>query len=995
MSHLTISLLGSFHVTLDGRTIAHFGADTARALLAYLAVHADAPQPRSLLAGLLWPDQSEAVALQALRQALSRLRTALGDHGTGDLVDVTRTFVLTTPQTIQFNPQSDYWLDAAAFEQAVSACHKHVHRRLECCSLCIRRLAEVVEWYQGDFLAGFALSSDLFEQWLVIQRERLHGQALEALHALAVYHERRAEYTWALNYARRQITLEGWCEEAHRQAMRALAAQGQRGAALKQYEACQRVLTQELSAEPEAETIHLYERIRDADPSLVSSSLVSSLPASLTPFVGREQELAQIEACLQEPACRLLTLAGLGGIGKTRLALEATNSQAWTFDHGAFWVSLAGVQTVEFIVPAIAQAVGLTFLGHGEPKQQLIDYIRNKEMLIVLDNFEHLLGGALLLTDLLRAAPGLKLLVTSRACLHVQCEHVLTLGGMEYPTRETDGLPDQYSAMVLFMHSARRTRPGFALTDETLPYVARICQLAQGMPLAILLAAAWTAALSPAEIAAQVEQSLDFLRADWQDEDRHASMRAVFDSAWRMLNNHEQTVFARLSVFRGGFTQEAAEQVAGAEPRTLTDLVNKSFVTLAQVDSFCEAGRYEIHELLRQYAQEKLDDRPDEVGRITQGRMAQYYLHYATAQRHEYARLGQEWPNLAAGLQIAVEQQMWSTVIGYVEAMTAVWFAWGRYAEAQQGYAWAGQAAQAVEDRPALAHCLHLLGRTHLEQDHFDEADRFLSQSLELYHALADRGGMADNQYDLARIALERSQYDRAKELLQSSRLLREGLGDPAGVAETLYQMARVAYFRADYDQTNQLGKQALEMQEKLADEHHISLTLRLLADTAYEQQDLAMAEAYCRRALMVSEKIQNSSEQALALDTLSHVYRALNQLESAQACSKKSLALLKSTGETRGQAMALYQLSLIYEAQGDCALALETGLQSLALCQELEYTVLIAIVLLHIGDYEVKLGRAEQAQQRWQQSLAIAESLPHPQLVKMLQQRFAQAAAA
>ena len=338
MSHVAISLLGPFHVTRDGKPISHFATDTARALLAYLAMHSQAPCRRETLAGLLWPDEPEPDALRNLRQALSRLRQAIGDSAAHP------TFLIGTPQTLQLNPDSDYWLDVAAFADAMSSTRRHAHRRLERCASCIGRLQEAVEWYRGDFLAEFSLSSVPLEEWLVVQREGLHHQALEALHCLAAHHEGQAEYEQALRYARRQIELEPWREVAHRQAMRALALGEQRDAALAQYETCLRVLAEELGVHPEAETTVLCQRIRD-DEELQAGLAVPphNLPAALTPFVGRERELAQIEECLQDPACRLLTLVGLGGIGKTRLALEAAMEQVNAFEHGVFFVPLASV----------------------------------------------------------------------------------------------------------------------------------------------------------------------------------------------------------------------------------------------------------------------------------------------------------------------------------------------------------------------------------------------------------------------------------------------------------------------------------------------------------------------------------------------------------------------------------------------------------------------------------------------------------------------------
>jgi DNA-binding SARP family transcriptional activator len=259
MSRLEIQLLGPTQVRLDGQPITGYRADTAQALLAYLAMHAGTPCRRTSLAGLLWSDYDESSALTNLRQALRRLRTAIGDsERTPPFLQVTRT-------TIALNPKSDHWLDVDAFSEALDAVRSHAHRRPETCAVCAERLAEAVELYRGEFLAGFSLDSALFEEWMVVERERLHGQALQALGHLAAYHEAQGEFQEAVRYARRQLELEPWREEAHRALMRALALSGQRSAALAQYEACREVLREELGVEPAEETRALYERIRDGE----------------------------------------------------------------------------------------------------------------------------------------------------------------------------------------------------------------------------------------------------------------------------------------------------------------------------------------------------------------------------------------------------------------------------------------------------------------------------------------------------------------------------------------------------------------------------------------------------------------------------------------------------------------------------------------------------------------------------------------------------------
>ena len=333
----------------------------------------------------------------------------------------------------------------------------------------------------------------------------------------------------------------------------------------------------------------------------------NNLPIQAIPLIGRVNELAEIRAKLTQDTCRLLNLLGPGGSGKTRLAIEAAGELLADYQDGIFFVSLAPVQSVEVIPSSIASALRFSFHDEGTPEEQLIDYLRNKQMLLILDNFEHLLDGACLVLEILNAAPGVKILVTSRTRLMVTGEHILDVWGMAFPETSVsvEKALDRYSAIKLFEAQASRVQGEFELSDDNLEDVIQVCALLDGMPLGIVLAASWLAMLHPAEIAAEIVRDLEFLEKDLRDlPQRQRGMRSVFNHSWRLLSDREQKILSALSVFKGGFSRKAAGEVVDASLSDLMGLIDKSMLQRSA------KGRFEVHELMRQFAGEKLENDP-------------------------------------------------------------------------------------------------------------------------------------------------------------------------------------------------------------------------------------------------------------------------------------------------------------------------------------------------------------------------------------------------
>lgn len=629
MAQLRILLLGSPQIELDGTAI-ETDRRKAIALLAYLATTA-VVHTRDTLATLFWPDSEQSRALAYLRRALWELNHILG----AGWLDIER-------EHVKIRSSTDVWLDVAAFQVLLT----------EQSSPAVN---QAIDLYRGDFMAGFSLRDcPDFDEWQYFQAEMWRRELGAALEALAERLAGQGERKVAISYAQRWLTLDPLNESAHRQLMRLYAQSGRRSTAIHQYQQCVQRLQEALAVAPELETTTLYEAIKSgqytaagpdfseplaplpAKPETAVAALsLNNLPVLPTPFVGRRRMLDELGHLLHQPEHRLLTLVGPGGMGKTRLAIQLAHEQHPAFADGVCFVPLAPLESARQMVTAVAKALRFTFNDmddQSSPRQQLLEYLTGKQLLIILDNMEQLMeslapsGDVFLPQEILAAAPQSKIIATSRTRLNVQGETLITVEGMDVPQTAVNTLTaaelELYSSVKLFALTASRIRPEFQLTTENLNLVVNICRLVEGMPLAIELAASWLELLSLAEIKGEITRNLDFLETALQDvPERQRSIRAVFESTWGLLSPAEQDAFLKLSIFVAGFTREAAQAVTGASLRVLMGLANKSLVRRG------EDGRYTIHELLRQYALAYLQART-ESWQQAQMQYSDYFLRF-------------------------------------------------------------------------------------------------------------------------------------------------------------------------------------------------------------------------------------------------------------------------------------------------------------------------------------------------------------------------------
>ncbi len=588
---LTIRLLGAPEIRLADRQITGLPAKT-QALLFYLAM-TPTPHLRTVLANLLWGGLSEHSARSNLRKAIQQLRTTLPDHFRADR------------RAAALHGDDRIWVDTKAFEEQIA----HAIQTND-----LQALDTATQHYGDDFLTGFFVHhAPDFEAWQLAQRDRLRERLVHSLHILSQQYAAQHALERAIAITRRLLELEPWREEAHRHLMRLLATNGQRDAALVHYERCRQALETELAVGPGAETTTLYEQIRadhmpgieSRPPAISIGQRRHNLPTPTTPLLGRAAEIAQILQIFEDPRRRLVSLVSPGGMGKTHLAIAVATQMRPQIADGVYFVALAPLIKPDTMVPTIAASVGYSFRNDGRsPKEQLLDYLRPKALLLLLDNAEHLLAGVALFTEILQTAPEVRLLVTTRERLRLSSETIFALDGLAV----AQGADEQPAAAEqLFIQTAQRVRPTFEPAAVDWPAIHQICRLVGGMPLGLILAAARIELLSPLEIVTEIRRSLDFLAADLRDMPaRHHSLRAVFESTWHALSAADQKIFSKLAIFSGGFTREAATAVADASLASLTALHHRALI------QYLPNRRYEIHELLRQFAQEKLaEDRAD------------------------------------------------------------------------------------------------------------------------------------------------------------------------------------------------------------------------------------------------------------------------------------------------------------------------------------------------------------------------------------------------
>lgn len=956
---LAIRLLGPPRIDLNG-SLLHFESRKAVALIAFLASSAE-PRPRAEIATLLWPESDTKRARGALRYTLSIVRKALD----GEWFQSDRT-------SIGLIQSERCVIDTVRFQTLAQSGQDHMHTADTACLDCVENLDAAVALYQDDFLTGFGLRDSVnFDEWQFFQAETFRNQLTNTLRALARYHTQQADYHQALTYTRRLLYLDPLQESIQRRMMQLYVHNGQWQLALEQYDKCVQLLDEELGVAPSPATTQLYEEIRahrTIDPSLVDqrsdnpvepSPNVSTIaqptrPHNLSvadmPLLGRAQEINEICGLLQETHCRMVTLIGPGGIGKTRLAhqiaIDLCNAPEPHFAEAIYFVPLVAADTADLLVTAIADALGLTFNGPQTPKDQLIQYVHEKRLLLVLDNFEQVVSAAPLLTELFNAANGIKLLITSRERLNLEEEWLYEIRGLPLPPIELDakGALDskecaesmrENGAVQLFYHRARRLDPRFNL-EESLQVVVQICRLLQGMPLGIELAAGWVRTFSVEEIARQIQKDLDFLATPSQNvPERHRSLRAVFLHSWRGLSAKERLVFAKAAIFRGGFSLDAAMTVIDADPMTLGALVDKSMIQrLPRREN--QPDRYTIHELLRQYAEATLEP-PQREEACRQhceffANWVESRLPYRALAEEDAAltEIGAELDNIRSAWNWLAQQiestpdddmQRWlaQRMSQFVPMLAYYYLRYSRYEEGRQLFLLALRTMQ----NATWAEGTFDSSRFHLAQVEARLAEFAFNLSdfhdvIETYTRLMPLFRQANEAIEtglalagLGKTFIRMGRYADAEPVLMESLEIFRSTYDAVGIIAALNSLGILYSNQGLFEEAAPYYEEFLAISRRNQYARGMSNALNNLGSNyaragAYEEAWPLYEESY-RLALATSERLMI----AAALSNLGSVSRALQHYEASRRYYADSLSICREIGERRWTAAGLNGLGL------------------------------------------------------------------------------------
>ena len=920
---LEVRLLGKFEVKRDGKPIT-IPSRPAQSLFAYLILSAGISHRREKLAGLLWPDSPEETARDNLRHALWRTRKALPASQKPKVE-----YLLADDLSITFNASAEYWLDVSALDQIAE-------------NASADELISVLSAYQGELLPGF------YDEWVMLEREHIDAVFEHKMARLMSVLQDDKRWLDILEWGERWIKLGQKPEPAYRALMSAHAAKGDMSKVAATFERCVKSL-KEFGFEPSEQTRNLYESLKARKESIETESTVAerekrkeslktNLPIPLTSFIGREREIEEARRLFS--TTRLLTLTGPGGIGKTRLAIHVAKDLLPSYKDAVWWGELAPGIDQRLVPQAIAQVLGIRETRNQSLTETLKSFLREKQLLLILDNCEHLIATcAQLAEDLLTHCAHLKILATSREALGITGETTLQVPALSFPVlahvSQMHNLKE-FESIQLFAERAAAVHPNLALTQSNAFAIMQICQRLDGIPLAIELAAARSKVFTLDEIATRLDDRFTLLSQGSRTAlPRHQTLRALIEWSYDLLSEKECVLWRRLSVFVGGWILEAADSVCTDHnlPQTqvlelLSSLVDKSIVI---VEEHGGATRYRMLETIRQYGQEKLQ-LAGEHNKVLMHHLS-FFLSFAenatsklltVEQKKWFAVLDLEYGNLWSALEWAMEAHP----VNALRLATTL----GQYWEVR-GYIGEGRTAieRALQETPDApkeirSESLRWQGKFVARQGDYSRAKELLEESLKLARELGDKRGIAKSLHNSGMVFSLQGDYSAAKISYEGCLALSKDIGDKREMAAATTSLGNVANYMGDYETARRYQEESVTLFRELGDKFGFFIALNNLGFVLERQGDNSTAKRYYEESIATAYELGEKNLVAYALNGLAHLLYLENDSVEANHNYRESLLVSQEIGEKRCIAYCLEgfaKLALQYKNAERAALLL------------------------------------------------------------------------
>jgi len=890
---LEVRLLGGFEVRRDGESVA-ITSRPAQSLFAYLILNAGAFHRREKLAGLFWPNSTEENARDYLRHSLWKLRKAIekeSSKGTANL------YILADDINVSFNAGVAYSLDAERIGEIDAECSS------------TDELMDVLLLYEGELLPGF------YDEWIVLEREHIQATFEQKMEYLLGRLQTEVRWSDILEWGERWISFGQKPETAYRFLMRAHAVRGDMSRVAATFDRCTKSL-EEYGVEPSEQTRALYENLKSGrekfekeippipsvEPPRPEPALRTNLPVPLTSFIGREKEIDEVLSLLDEK--RLLTLTGSGGVGKTRLAIEAANKILSEYEDGVWWVDLVSLTDPSLVPQAVAKVLDVHEISDQPLTETLIEYFQPKQALIVLNNCEHLVSACAQLTDrMLSACAGLKVLTTSRETLDILGETIWQVPSLTLPDAQVMLEPEglcEFESIRLFVDRARSVKPGFTLSDQNGDAVVQICRRLSGMPLAIELAAARIKIMSTDEIALRLHDCFDLLTSGSRTAlPRHQTLRATIDWSYDLLSEVEKTLFRRLSVFVGGFTLEAAEAVAAGGDVSkyqvvdlLEQLVNKSLVTVEASSGDPDGEtRYGMLETIREYVYEKLEIE-GEMERIQEGSL-RYFVglaeeaelnHFGDKTELWFKRIFNEIDNIRAAIDSAIERDKASEALRLMGALAFFRFQAGSPSGWQERLDTVLSLTGGQGQTPERAKALYGIGMLYWSDINPVDKTSELQEALSIGLQLGDNSIIANALSNLGLFASLQENLEEARSYLEQGLEIFNEMG-PAHRREKfwpLIYLGDIIFGQGQPEEARKYYEESANTLREVQDRYTLALAVRRLGQLALHEGDYETANTLCKESLNLNIEVEDRRGTLACLSAIAGITLARGQTKSA-----------------------------------------------------------------------------------------------------------------